>query len=281
MMKICGPYPSKPQWSMPNPTAALKKTKDCLVAELFSRYGLKAPPPTFTPQKRQRLESQATTFCQQALVATRTDNANSVSIHNKHQLPPHAFKGIPPIHHGSYGKQQWLHWLVNSGASCHMTPHKSDFTSLKTFKTKVKVANGSLVPATHIGSVELTIVDRITSDSLTVTLQNVLLVPNIDRRLISTDALNEQGHMVLLIDKMASIFFNYKIPDQPTVRVNAPSQYVLHDKQDDVDWTQDELDLAIEATTVDGKQVRTLLAATACFAECMLPPPLLQPKNLP
>ena len=138
-----------------------------------------------------------------------------------------------------------------------MSPHESNFAWLEPHRAKVKVASGSLVPATHRGTVELTILDRHSGDELTVSLESVLLVPMLDRCLISADVLNEQSHMVILLAKMASIFFNYCIQHQPTVGVNAPSQCVPIDNDYNVDWTNDELDLAIAEKTVDGHELRT------------------------
>ncbi|KAG8485836.1 hypothetical protein CXB51_019242 [Gossypium anomalum] len=72
-------------------------------------------------------------------------------------------------------------WLLNSGCTNHMTPDASIFKSLeKSCKTKVKVGNGHFIKAEG---------NKLIS--------NALLVPEIDRNLLSIAQLLEKGYSVL------------------------------------------------------------------------------------
>jgi hypothetical protein len=74
-------------------------------------------------------------------------------------------------------------WLIDSGCTAHMTPHRNDFIGrLEEYSTLVETANGGLVEVTHRGKVKIQIHDAFRSNhSITVYLNNTLYVPNLSR----------------------------------------------------------------------------------------------------
>jgi hypothetical protein len=87
-----------------------------------------------------------------------------------------------------------VEWLIDSGASSYMTPYRSDFfDALDDSKAFVEVANGILVPAAGEGSVKIRIMDIVDFSVIDVILHNVLLVPGLNRRLLSVSQWNIDG----------------------------------------------------------------------------------------
>jgi hypothetical protein len=121
-------------------------------------------------------------------------------------------------------------WLLDSGATHHFTSHVSDFKSMKRWCTprEVKVANGGVFEALGIGEVQF----KTSKGSCTVL--NVWYAPDLESRLISIGALDDEGvsvrfggqKAVAILDKTGQIAFEgtkvsgdlYYI-DQPDVAV--------------------------------------------------------------
>ncbi|XP_016743098.1 uncharacterized protein [Gossypium hirsutum] len=79
-------------------------------------------------------------------------------------------------------------WLIDSGCTNHMTSDISIFKTIdRSFKTKVKVGNGHFIKAEGKGDV---LISTPTGNKL---VSNVLLVPEIDRSLLSIAQLLEKG----------------------------------------------------------------------------------------
>ena len=80
----------------------------------------------------------------------------------------------------------FLSWLFDSGASSHFTPYLKDLVDVSKLVTpiNVRVADGSLLKATHIGSL---IINFVSTDGTPCTLKllRVLYVPGLARRLFS------------------------------------------------------------------------------------------------
>ncbi|GLT39324.1 hypothetical protein SLA2020_135220 [Shorea laevis] len=74
-------------------------------------------------------------------------------------------------------------WIIDSGASDHMTPHITNFIEKSPYCSPVKIPNGSSLDVSHIGKVELP------ND---VTLENVLCVPQFTCNLLSVSKITEQ-----------------------------------------------------------------------------------------
>ena len=116
-------------------------------------------------------------------------------------------------------------WLIDSGASNHMTPVLSDLIADVTPCTQlVQVANGVIIPAPKKGTARIRLFDINGLAPVDVLLANVLYTPGLNRRLLSVPQWNEAG---------GSIHFNAHyteltlIDDSTTdttitVRVNAP-----------------------------------------------------------
>lgn len=83
-------------------------------------------------------------------------------------------------------------WIIDSGASRHMTPDESIFTSKRNItQTSVTVANGEKLFAKHTGNVAFS------TDGHIVKMTDVLHVPRLDANLLSISALNRKGLNVL------------------------------------------------------------------------------------
>ena len=96
-------------------------------------------------------------------------------------------------------KHDLSNWVMDSGCTCHMTPFKSDFLhhTLVHENKIVEVADGNSIPATLSGTINLHVYTA-KHEKLLLTLQNVLFVPTLSRRLFSLMSLIEQGHDVRL-----------------------------------------------------------------------------------
>ncbi|XP_017617926.1 uncharacterized protein LOC108462496 [Gossypium arboreum] len=87
-------------------------------------------------------------------------------------------------------------WLIDSGCINHMTPDAAIFKSIdRSFKTRVKVGNGHFIKAE--GKRDM-LIDTPTGAKL---VSNVLLVPEIDRNLLSIAQLLEKGYFVVFKGK--------------------------------------------------------------------------------
>ncbi|KAG8490019.1 hypothetical protein CXB51_016093 [Gossypium anomalum] len=83
-------------------------------------------------------------------------------------------------------------WLLDSGCTNHMLPDTSIFKTLdKSCKTRVKIGNGQFINAEGKGEV---LICTAAGDKI---IKNVLLVPEIDRNLLSIAQLLEKGYSVV------------------------------------------------------------------------------------
>jgi transposase InsO family protein len=80
-------------------------------------------------------------------------------------------------------------WLIDSGASSHMTPHRSDLVhNVERSHAIVEVANGVLIRAELRGTVRIKLVDiNDATQSCDILVHDVLYVPGLSRRLLSVD----------------------------------------------------------------------------------------------
>jgi hypothetical protein len=86
-------------------------------------------------------------------------------------------------------------WIVDSGATRHMCSEKSNFRRIdETFSGNVKVANGQTIRAKGVGDVELIIFTE--GEVFSVTLSNVLWVPELNENLISVNQLVRKRFVV-------------------------------------------------------------------------------------
>jgi len=83
-------------------------------------------------------------------------------------------------------------WILDSGASSHMTPHQSRITNSQPVKVMVTIGNGEQLPATAIGTAEFT---ALLANGTThkICLHNTLVVPALRFSLISWRRMAEAG----------------------------------------------------------------------------------------
>ncbi|KAA3458763.1 pleiotropic drug resistance protein 3-like [Gossypium australe] len=87
-------------------------------------------------------------------------------------------------------------WLIGSGCTNHMTPDAAIFKSMdRYFNSRVKVGNGQYIKAEGKGDV------LIDTPSCTKLISNVLLVPEIDKNLLSIAQLHKKRYSVVLKGK--------------------------------------------------------------------------------
>ena len=98
-----------------------------------------------------------------------------------------------------------VRWMMDSGASHHMTPHRSDFATYTPCMGKVKLGDLSLIDHVGIGSVIIK-----TSSGPAITLGTVLHVPVVDNRFISTPALTEKGAEIVYSKNSCKIVVNQR-----------------------------------------------------------------------
>ena len=104
-------------------------------------------------------------------------------------------------------------WLLDSGASSHMCPFKEEFSELRPLKnqTYISIANGNKVSAGGIGTVPV-----ILKNKTPIRIEDVLHVPDLDRRLLSIPALAEKGLNVSFGRGVCEIRDNERIVTQVT-----------------------------------------------------------------
>ena len=98
-----------------------------------------------------------------------------------------------------YGNSSQLtNWILDSGATCHMTPEVTDFItgSLEDTDKFIEVADGHHVTAKQKGSVRIQMFEN-NGETFIVTLYNVLLAPDLCDRLFSIITLMNSGHTCL------------------------------------------------------------------------------------
>ena len=92
-------------------------------------------------------------------------------------------------------------WLIDSGASKHMTNRKDALVSFREFKIPqlVRVGDGRTVEAVGIGKVQLEMKFKV-SDSKVITMHDVLFVPKLASNLFSVGAAVGNGNMMQFRD---------------------------------------------------------------------------------
>ncbi|XP_052483104.1 uncharacterized protein LOC128036220 [Gossypium raimondii] len=130
-------------------------------------------------------------------------------------------------------------WLLDSGCTNHMSPDATIFKTLdKTCKTKVKIGNyGQFIKAEGKEDV------LICTPTGGKVISNVLLVPKIDRNLLSIAQLLEKGYSVVFKEKECQIFD----PNGSSFMT-----VTMTDKCFEVDW-QNDSHLACIASIDDSK----------------------------
>eukprot|EP00026_Physarum_polycephalum_P014718 Phypoly_transcript_15265.p1 GENE.Phypoly_transcript_15265~~Phypoly_transcript_15265.p1 ORF type:complete len:208 (-),score=35.50 Phypoly_transcript_15265:37-660(-) len=128
-------------------------------------------------------------------------------------------------------------WIINSGATMHMTGNKSLFTSLTpTTGIGVEMANKQIVSADGKGEINL-----ILGHLQTATLKNVLFVPGLTKNLFSVSAATRNDNIsiimkrdkCLILDKQhlvvqglrtSSLYTIHAIPNIPAANIASTTQ---------------------------------------------------------
>ena len=111
-----------------------------------------------------------------------------------------------------YGDSSKLtNWILDSGATCHMTPEVMDFIpgSLEDMDKFIEVADGHHVTAKQKDSVRIKTCDDNGKKSIAI-LYNVLLAPDLCNILFSIITLMNAGHTCLFHKGFCTVYFGAK-----------------------------------------------------------------------
>ncbi|GMF38419.1 unnamed protein product [Phytophthora fragariaefolia] len=101
------------------------------------------------------------------------------------------------------GKSRSAGWLIDSGATAHMTPHRNDLFEYKDLDSNIEVtiADGKKIRVVGTGSVRLTGID-----GKRIKVIDVLYIPGLDRQLLSVSRPAESGMSVEFQKKSCTIW---------------------------------------------------------------------------
>ena len=126
-------------------------------------------------------------------------------------------------------------WVIDSGASRHMTYNKSIFTQIKLYRTTIRIANGEKLFSVGVGTICTNI------DGKNIRMTDVLFVPELDVNLLSIAVLNRKGLNVSLNRRGVEIFRDGTLVATGILKGRAyflhTSHVTLeaHDENDDLD----------------------------------------------
>ena len=108
-------------------------------------------------------------------------------------------------------------WLIDSGASCHMTPFKSDLSNIRPCKANVTVADGSKIQSSFLGDVTILLpTNEDEHNAARIKLTRVLYVSGLNKRLFSVPTFTKlPGHEMTFYENRVHII----LPDGKTVDV--------------------------------------------------------------
>ena len=84
-------------------------------------------------------------------------------------------------------------WIIDSGASAHMTPFSKDCENIQPTQRTIFLADGSTVLCNKMGTIHIPI-KKHNKHLGTLKLEDVLIVPNLDRRLFSVGSFLAKGN---------------------------------------------------------------------------------------
>ena len=135
-----------------------------------------------------------------------------------------------------YGKSSQLtNWVLDSGATFHITPKVTDFIpgSLEDTDKFIEVADGHHVTSKQKGSVRIQMCDD-NGKTFVTTLYNVLLAPDLCDRLFSIITLMNYGHMCLFHKEFCTVYFGAKEDNAVTLPQSAQRKHAFTGKIQDV-----------------------------------------------
>ena len=132
-----------------------------------------------------------------------------------------------------YGdSSQLTNWILDSGATCHMTPEVTDFIpgSLENTDKFIEIAERHHVTAKQKGSVQIQMFDDNRRTFVT-TLYNVLLAPYLCDRLFSIITFINAGHACLFHKGFCRLYFRAKEDNAVTLPQSAVRKYDFIEKR--------------------------------------------------
>ena len=130
---------------------------------------------------------------------------------------------------GNFGdSSQFTNWILDYGATCHMTPQVSDFIqgSLEDTDKHIGVADRHHATAKQKGQLQIKICDDNGYPFIT-TLHNVLLAPYLCNRLFSIVTLLNSGHTCLLHKVFRTVYFGSKEKNSVTLPHSAQRKHAF------------------------------------------------------
>lgn len=109
-------------------------------------------------------------------------------------------------------------FIVDSGASIHMSHDKSLFSTLKPNRGRIKIADGSYIPILGYGNINLHI--KTSAGPLSLTLSDVGYVPDLHVNLISVNELNKAGYTLLFDNSSCKLKSGKSFVDIATFKGN-------------------------------------------------------------
>jgi hypothetical protein len=98
---------------------------------------------------------------------------------------------------------------LNLGASDHMTGNMTNLTGIRDTLTNVILPDGSVVCATAMGTLRVSVVDDNTGDRIVIPLLNTLYVPGLTKTLWSVTQFAAEGHLVIVGTDDVTIMLNH------------------------------------------------------------------------
>ena len=128
---------------------------------------------------------------------------------------------------GDFGDNlQLTHWILDYGATCHMTPDVSDFIlgQLEDTDKHIEVADVHHFLAKQKIQVQLRMCDN-NGDPFIATLHNVLLAPDLCNRVFSIILLMNSGHNCLFHKGFCMVYLEAKEKSMVTLPHSAQRKY--------------------------------------------------------
>ena len=129
----------------------------------------------------------------------------------------------------NYGDSSKLNnWILDLGATCHMTPEVSDFIpgSLEDTDKHTEVADGHHVIAKQKGQVQIKMFNDNGKPFIT-TLHNMILAPELCDRLFSIIMLINSGHYCLFHKGFCTVYFGAKENNEVTLTHSAKRKHTF------------------------------------------------------
>ena len=117
-------------------------------------------------------------------------------------------------------------WILDLGATCHMTPEVSDFIpgTLEDTDKYFEVADVHHISAKQKGQVQIQMCDDNGKTFIT-TLYNVLLAPDLCDRLFSIIVLMNAGHTCIFHKGFCTVYFGAKVNNVVTLLHSAQRKH--------------------------------------------------------